>query len=131
MCFIEEVPEKTLVAGYYDNPDLQKRNEAFPQQQQKLMITVTDPDKAVVFNGVAEGMGEFRFVSHNAGEYLVCVKGEVPYYSGVGGKKLRFHLHLEKADKAINYEEVAKKEQLGELEVTVRKLNDKVRKGKG
>ncbi len=34
MCFIEEVPEKTMVAGYYDNPDLEKRNKEFPDKQQ-------------------------------------------------------------------------------------------------
>ena len=36
LCFIEEVPDKTMVAGYYENPDLKKRNEAQPEKQQVI-----------------------------------------------------------------------------------------------
>ena len=88
-------------------------------------MKVFDPAHVEIYSGKVEESGEFRFTSHVGGEYKVCIVVQNTYYS-VPVTPLRFHLHLETGDKAINYDEVAKKEQLGELEITVRKLNDKV-----
>jgi len=109
MCFIEEVPSKTIVAGYYENPDIKERNEDPSQRKQNVIIKVYDPDQAVVFTGKALEVGEFRFTTHEGGEYVICAEPEIVYYVQPSNP-LRFHLHIETADKATNYEEVAKKE---------------------
>lgn len=124
-CFIEEVPPETLVVGAYKNPDF----VPFGQPDftgASILITVKDPKGAVVLRKHAEEEGKFAWTSQVGGEFSLCFAGNSSRWASTA-KKMRFDLKLSVGEMGIDYAEVAKKEHLSELEVEIRRLNDKVK----
>jgi hypothetical protein len=73
-----------------------------------------------------ETNGKFAFTSTVGGEHNVCFQTNSSRWFGQP-KKFRFDLRLDVGEMGIDYTEVAKREHLTELEVEVRRLNDKVK----
>jgi len=90
---------------------------------------VNDPQGANLMTRVADVEGKFAFTSQVGGEHQVCFQTNGTRWgaAGTGAAKLRLDLRLDVGEMGIDYAEVAKKEHLTELEVEVRRLNDKVK----
>jgi hypothetical protein len=91
-------------------------------------MTVSDPQGANLLTRMAEKEGKFAFTSQVGGEHLLCFgTNSSGRWQPGGPAKFRFDLRLDVGEMGIDYGEVAKKEHLTELEVEVRRLNDKVK----
>jgi p24 family protein alpha len=124
-CFIEEVPEDTLIVGTYKNPDfIPFGSSAFTGIG--LVIEIKDPEHLVVQTRNADVEGKFAFTSQHGGEYLICIRTNSTKSFG-GSRRFRFDLKLDVGEGGIDYKEVGKKEHLTQLELEIRRLNDKVK----
>lgn len=125
-CFIEEVPSDTLIVGTYKNPDF----AAFGTpgfMGVGVAVTVHDPNKETMLEKNLEREGRFSFTSHAGGEYHVCFGLNGTRAFGATRPRFRVDLALDVGETGIDYAEVARKEHLSDLEVEVRRLNDKLK----
>ena len=125
-CFIEEVPDETLVVGKYKVQLFDKdSNDYLPTTHGIGMhVEVTDPEQKIVLSKVYSSEGRFSFTTHMPGEHLICLYSNSSAW--FGGGNLRVHLDIEVGEHAIDYNELAGKEKLTELQLRVRQLLDQV-----
>lgn len=74
----------------------------------------------------ADNEGRFAYTSALGGEFSICFHSNSSRWFGQP-RKFRVDLSLEVGEGALNYEEIAKKEHLTELETEIRRLTDKAR----
>ena len=98
-----------------------------PHSLQGVKISVSDPQGVNLLQRLAESSGKFAFTSQVGGEHVLCFSTNSSRWVAGGAAKLRLDLRLDVGEMGIDYSEVAKKEHLTELEVEVRRLNDKVK----
>jgi hypothetical protein len=91
-----------------------------------IRIAVSDPAGKVILSKMAADAGRFAFTSQVGGDHRICLVTNTTHWFAPN-QKLKFHLKLDVGDSAIDYAAVAKKEHLTALEVSVRKLNDRVK----
>ena len=87
---------------------------------------MTDPQNTAMLTRSFGKEGKFAFTSQIGGEHKVCFSLNASRWTA-GGTKLRLDLKFDVGEMGIDYGEVAKKEHLSELEVEVRRLNDKLK----
>lgn len=129
-CFLEEVPEDTLVVGHYTSLDHQPgfRTEDLPGSENGIMVQVEDPlTKAVLMRHWTFSEGKFAFTSLHGGEHKICLQVAHNNWFESESPSYRFTLHLDVGEAATDYEELAKVEHLSAIEVEIRKLNDRMR----
>lgn len=68
--------------------------------------------------------GRFSFTTHMPGEHVICLYSNSSAW--FGGGNLRVHLDIEVGEHAVDYNELAGKEKLTELQLRVRQLLDQV-----
>ena len=68
--------------------------------------------------------GRFSFTTHMPGEHVICLYSNSTAW--FGGGQLRVHLDIEVGEHAVDYNELAGKEKLTELQLRVRQLLDQV-----
>ena len=126
-CFIEEVPAETLIVGTYSAPDIVPWGSP-TWSGIGMTVAVLDPARNPVLTKVLEPTGRFALTSAAGGEYQVCFStNTTSRWSASGAKKYRLDLKLDVGETGIDYTEVAKREHLSELEVEMRRLNDKLK----
>jgi len=131
-CFLEEVPKDTLVLGKYRAEDatqptpVQFMNQQPNPSQVGVTLTVTDADGVVVLTRDMQPQGRFAFTSQSAGEHKICFNTNTTKWFGTR-QKVKFHLDMETGEQAIDYDELAKQEHLGALEIKIRRLTDRIR----
>ena len=132
-CFLEEVPAETLIVGNYKSPDVVPWGSP-AWAGAGISLRVLDPARNPVLTKVLDPAGRFALTSAVGGEYQLCFASNVSASSGrwatgaaAGKGRLRFDLALDVGETGIDYAEVAKREHLSELEVEVRRLNDKLK----
>mmetsp|Transcript_15236 Transcript_15236/g.59578 ORF Transcript_15236/g.59578 Transcript_15236/m.59578 type:complete len:226 (-) Transcript_15236:42-719(-) len=132
-CFIEDLPASTLVVGEFSasdiqagraDDDIQPRKEAFATPL-GLKVTVKEPDGGVLVDNQYPATGRVAFTSRIAGEHIVCFKTDSSRWFGAGAVKMELDLQTG-ADAQNDYDDIKQMEQLTELEVSVRRLNDRV-----
>jgi len=125
-CFIEEVPDETLVVGKYKVQLFDKdSNDYLPTTHGIGMhVEVKDPEQKIVLSKLYSSEGRFSFTTHMPGEHLICLYSNSSAW--FGGGNLRVHLDIEVGEHAIDYNELAGKEKLTELQLRVRQLLDQV-----
>merc|ERR1712076_229680 len=125
-CFIEEIPDETMVVGNY-------KVEMFDKMQNKYVPTVSglgmhvevrDPDDKVIMSRTYAAEGRFTFTSHTAGEHIICLHSNSSAW--FGGGQLRVHLDIQVGEHANDYQQIAAKDRLTELQLRVRQLLDQV-----
>lgn len=124
-CFIEELPGQTLVVATYKNPDFKPYGTP-GFSGTGVLIRVMDPAGMQLLARDADTEGRVSFTATLGGEYQVCFSTNSTRWQG-GPQKFRIDLKLDVGEEGLDYAEVAKKEHLSELEVEIRKLNDKVK----
>ncbi|XP_062817055.1 transmembrane emp24 domain-containing protein 4 [Anolis carolinensis] len=127
-CFIEEIPDETMVIGNYRTQLWDKQAEAFLPSTPGLgmFVEVKDPDGKVVLSRQYGSEGRFTFTSHTPGEHQLCLHSNSTRLALFAGGTLRVHLDLQVGEHANNYPEIAAKDKLTELQLRARQLLDQV-----
>ncbi len=89
-----------------------------------MHVEVKDPEQKVVLSKLYSAEGRFSFTTHMPGEHVICLYSNSTAW--FGGGNLRVHLDIEVGEHAVDYNELAGKEKLTELQLRVRQLLDQV-----
>jgi len=125
-CFIEEIPDSTMVTGNYKLQLYDPRTGGFMQSSPGLgmHVEVHDPNDQVVMSRMYSSEGRFTFTSHSPGEHVICLySNSTKWFSG---SQLRVHFDILVGEHAVDYAGVAQQEKLTELQLRVRQLLDQV-----
>ncbi|XP_077866310.1 transmembrane emp24 domain-containing protein 4-like isoform X2 [Saccoglossus kowalevskii] len=127
-CFIEEIPDETMVIGNYKTQLFDKNvNDYLPSSPGVGMhVEVKDPDGKLLLSKVYSSEGRFTFTSHTPGEHVICLYSNSTKWSMFAGGKLRVHLDIQVGEHANDYQTIAEKDKLTELQLRVRQLLDQV-----
>ncbi|CAF0727710.1 unnamed protein product [Didymodactylos carnosus] len=103
-CFIEEIPDETLVIGKYKVELLDPATNTFIPGGNGIgmHVEVKDPDEKLVLSKLYTSEGRFSFTSH------------------------RVHLDIDIGEHAVDYGQISAREKLTELQLRVRQLLDQV-----
>ncbi|XP_076460372.1 transmembrane emp24 domain-containing protein eca-like isoform X3 [Babylonia areolata] len=125
-CFIEELPDETMVVGNYKVEMFDKNiNDFVPTMHGLGMhVEVRDPDDKVVLSRTYAAEGRFTFTSHSAGEHIICLNSNSTAWLYAG--QLRVHLDISVGEHAVDYQQVQAKDKLSELQLRIRQLLDQV-----
>ncbi|KAF0307441.1 Transmembrane emp24 domain-containing protein eca [Amphibalanus amphitrite] len=125
-CFIEEIPDETMITGKYKTQLFDPRTGGFMQTNQGIgmHVDVRDPEDKPILSAVYSAEGTFTFTSHTPGEHVICLYSNSTKW--FAGSLLRVHLDISVGDQAVDYAVVAKREKLTELQLRVRQLLDQV-----
>nr|XP_060488021.1 transmembrane emp24 domain-containing protein 4 [Panthera onca] len=127
-CFIEEIPDETMVIGNYRTQMWDKQKEVFLPSTPGLgmHVEVKDPEGKVVLSRQYGSEGRFTFTSHTPGDHQICLHSNSTRMSLFAGGRLRVHLDIQGGEHANNYPEIAAKDKLTELQLRARQLLDQV-----
>lgn len=125
-CFIEEIPDETMVIGKYKVEVLEPVGQQYVQAPpgMGMHVEVRDPDDKPVLSRIYSAEGRFTFTSHAPGEHLICLYSNSSRW--FGGGQLRVHLDISVGEHANDYAEIAAKDKLSELQLRIRQLLDQV-----
>ncbi|CAF1360651.1 unnamed protein product [Adineta ricciae] len=125
-CFIEEIPDDTLVIGKYKVELFDEKSNAYLPSTPGIgmHVEVKDPDDKIVLSKLYTSEGRFTFTSHTPGEHVICLFSNSTAW--FGGQKLRVHLDIDVGEHAVDYQSVSAHEKLTELQLRVRQLLDQV-----
>eukprot|EP00123_Amoebidium_parasiticum_P012026 comp21069_c0_seq1/m.28370 comp21069_c0_seq1/g.28370 ORF comp21069_c0_seq1/g.28370 comp21069_c0_seq1/m.28370 type:complete len:213 (-) comp21069_c0_seq1:156-794(-) len=124
-CFIEEVPEETVVVGKYNlEVHDDERNVYVADPSVGIHITIKNPEgEEIMDKTYKDSPGRFAFTSAVPGEHVICLSTESVWF---GGKDLRIHLDLAMGESSNDYDEIRKRDKLDDLQLRVRQLLDQV-----
>merc|ERR1711924_208682 len=127
-CFIEEVPDETMVQGQYKtlrhNPD--GSYESAASRGVGMHVRVRDPSDNVIMSKDYEAEGRFAFSTHEPGEHQICLYSNTT--SGwFGGEMMRIHLKLTVGEASNDYDQIQKTEQLSQVETRLYQLISQVK----
>uniref|UniRef100_G1MH92 Transmembrane p24 trafficking protein 4 n=2 Tax=Ailuropoda melanoleuca TaxID=9646 RepID=G1MH92_AILME len=127
-CFIEEIPDETMVIGKYRTQMWDKQKEVFLPSTPGLgmHVEVKDPEGKVVLSRQYGSEGRFTFTSHTPGDHQICLHSNSTRMALFAGGRLRVHLDIQVGEHANNYPEIAAKDKLTELQLRARQLLDQV-----
>ncbi|XP_044882897.1 transmembrane emp24 domain-containing protein 9-like [Mauremys mutica] len=127
-CFIEEIPDETMVIGYYRTQLYDKQREDYMPATPGLgmFLEVKDPDDKVILSRQYGSEGRFTFTSHTPGEHQICLHSNSTKFSLFAGGMLRVHLDIQVGEHANDYAEIAAKDKLSELQLRVWQLIEQV-----
>jgi len=124
-CFIEEIPDDTMVVGSYKvESDTAGDGNYVSHPDIGMIVNVEDDDGELVMNRMYASEGRFTFTSHTAGEHQICLHSNSTAW--FGGGQLRVHLDIQVGEHANDYQQIAAKDKLTELQLRVRQLLDQV-----
>ncbi|XP_062332445.1 transmembrane emp24 domain-containing protein 9 isoform X1 [Osmerus eperlanus] len=127
-CFIEEIPDETMIIGNYRTQLYDKQKEEYLPATQGLgmFVEVKDPDEKVILSRQYGSEGRFTFTSHTPGEHQICLHSNSSKFALFAGGMLRVHLDIQVGEHTNNYAEIAAKDKLTELQLRVRQLVEQV-----
>ncbi|CAB1325000.1 unnamed protein product [Coregonus sp. 'balchen'] len=121
-CFIEEIPDETMIIGNYRTQLYDKQKEEYLPATQGLgmFVEVKDPDEKVILSRQYGSEGRFTFTSHTPGEHQICLHSNSSKFALFAGGMLRVHLDIQVGEHTNNYAEIAAKDKLTELQLRYR-----------
>ncbi|VDN02383.1 unnamed protein product [Thelazia callipaeda] len=124
-CFIEEVPDETRVAGDYKVMLYDPKTKGVGEYPGiGVHVEVKDPDDKMILSKLYTSQGRFTFTSHSPGEHFICLySNSTAWFSGA---QLRVFFDILVGEHAQDYEQVAAKDKLNELQLRIRQLLDQV-----
>ena len=125
-CFIEEIPDDTLIVGNYKCQLFDPNTNTFAPSSPGvgMHVEIRDPEDKQILSKVYSSEGKFSFTSHSPGEHVICLYSNSSRW--FAGSQLRVHLDIQVGEHAVDYANVAHKEKLSELQVRIRQLLDQV-----
>lgn len=87
-CFIEEIPDETLVIGKYKVELFEEKGKTYLPSTPGIgmHVDVKDPDDKTVLSKLYTSEGRFTFTSHIPGEHVICLYSNSTAW--FGGQKL-------------------------------------------
>jgi len=124
-CFIEEIPDETMVMGRYKVQLYDPNTKGYGDYPNIGMhVEAKDPDEKVILSKLYTSEGMFTFTSHSPGEHMICLySNSSAWFSGA---QLRVHLDIQVGEHTQDYQQIATKDKLNELQLRVRQLMDQV-----
>ncbi|KAF0743247.1 hypothetical protein AaE_008560, partial [Aphanomyces astaci] len=155
-CFYLDVPEGTTFRAEYESPDTTDELvctyvQAIPEPScvpghwlnscrcvcsfQKTVLKIYGPSTSgdvhenvpASISQTLNQKGTVAFTSTSSGEHWSCVSIDTHKYVVPDATKMKFKLKLRFGTSHAEYENLAKKEQMNELELEVMKLRDRVK----
>ncbi|KAI1719126.1 emp24/gp25L/p24 family/GOLD domain-containing protein [Ditylenchus destructor] len=124
-CFIEEIPDETMVIGRYKVQLYDPNTKGYGDYPNIGMhVEAKDPEEKVILSKLYTSEGMFTFTSHTPGEHLICLYSNSTAW--FNGAQLRVHLDIQVGEHAQDYQQVAAKDKLNELQLRIRQLLDQV-----
>ncbi|XP_031443363.1 transmembrane emp24 domain-containing protein 11 [Clupea harengus] len=124
-CIIEEIPEDTLVTGYFL---LEHWDEKKPDNTPHLGMTVTirDPDHEILLLKRYGKYGKFTFTAHASGQHYLCMQSNSTRFSVFAGERLRVHLDVQMGEHAVDPSAVKAKDTVKTMEYSIQHLIDQM-----
>ncbi|KAG5263293.1 hypothetical protein AALO_G00263260 [Alosa alosa] len=124
-CIIEEIPEDTLVTGYFllEHWDANK-----PANTPHLGMTVKirDPNHEILMLKRYGKYGKFTFTSHASGQHFLCMQSNSTRFSVFAGERLRVHLDVQMGEHSIDPSAVKAKDTVKTMEYSLQHLIDQM-----
>uniref|UniRef100_A0A8C6DEQ2 Transmembrane p24 trafficking protein 4 n=1 Tax=Moschus moschiferus TaxID=68415 RepID=A0A8C6DEQ2_MOSMO len=112
-CFIEEIPDETMVIGNYRTQMWDKQKEVFLPSTPGLgmHVEVKDPEGKVVLSRQYGSEGRFTFTSHTPGDHQICLHSNSTRMALFAGGRLyreeRFRLISESTNQRVLWWSIA------------------------
>lgn len=124
-CIIEEIPEDTLVNGYFLlEPWDHKKATNSPHLG--LTVTVRDPNHEVLMSKRYGGHGKFTFTSHASGSHFLCMQTNSTRFSVFAAERLKVHLDIQMGKHPLDPNAVKAKDTVQTMEISLRHLIDQI-----
>merc|ERR1711976_278052 len=74
-CFIEEIPDETMVTGNYKVQLYDPRTNGFAPSSPNIgmHVEVRDPEDKIILSKAYSSEGKWTFTSHTHGEHVICL----------------------------------------------------------
>merc|ERR1712071_692013 len=108
-CFIEEIPDETMVIGNYKVQLYDPRTGGFMPSSPGIgmHVEVKDPDDKIVLSRVYSSEGRFTFTSHTPGEHVICLySNSTKWFSGTQFRVRQLLAQVDQINKEQNYQRV-------------------------
>ncbi|XP_030622658.1 transmembrane emp24 domain-containing protein 11 [Chanos chanos] len=125
-CIIEEIPEDTLVTGYFllEYWDEKKQDNS---PHLGLTVTVRGPDHEVLLMKRYGKHGKFTFTSHASGSHFLCVQSNSTRFSVFAGERLRVHFDVQMGQHTTDPTAIKAKDTVKFMENSLEHLTDQIR----
>lgn len=125
-CFIEEIPDETLLIVNYKLQLHDPQTGGFMQTAPGLAmhVDIRDPDDKLILSKVYSAEGKVAITSHKPGEHVICIQSNSTKW--FTGGQLRVHLDIKIGEHAMDYSDIAEKEKYTQLQLRIRQLQDQV-----
>lgn len=124
-CIIEEVPEDTLVTGYFllEPWDIKKFTSS---PHLGVTVTVRDPNHEVLMTKRFGKFGKLTFTAHASGQHYLCFQTNSTRFSVFAGEKLKLHLDVQMGEHTIGHNTANTKDNMELLENSLRHLKEQM-----
>ncbi|XP_041800487.1 transmembrane emp24 domain-containing protein 11 [Chelmon rostratus] len=124
-CIIEEIPEDTLVTGYFL---LEPWNSNTFTNSPHLGVTVTvkDPNYELQMTKRYGKYGKFTFTAHASGQHYFCFQTNSTRFAVFAGEKLKLHLDVQVGEHLIDHNTKKTKDNMENLENSLSHLTDQI-----
>ncbi|XP_060903543.1 transmembrane emp24 domain-containing protein 11 [Labrus mixtus] len=120
-CIIEEIPEDTLVTGYFLlEPWDMKSVTSSPHLG--VTVTVRDPNHEVLMTKRYGKFGKLTFTAHASGQHYLCFQSNSTRFSVFAREKLKLHLDVQMGEHTIGHSTAKTKDNMALLESSLRHL---------
>ncbi|XP_051506469.1 transmembrane emp24 domain-containing protein 11-like [Myxocyprinus asiaticus] len=125
-CIIEEIPEDTLVTGFF-RVEYWDENKKANTPHLGLTVTVRDPQHSVILLKRFGRYGKFTFTSHASGQHFLCMKSNSTRFSVFAGDSLKVHLDVQMGEHTIDPSAAKAKDTMKAMEYNLQHLIDQIR----
>ncbi|CAB1439565.1 unnamed protein product [Pleuronectes platessa] len=124
-CIIEEIPEDTLVTGYFllEPWDIRSLHNS---PHFGATVTIRDPNQEVVMTKRFGKFGKFTFTAHASGQHYVCFQSNSTRFSVFAGERLKLHVDVQMGEHSIEPVTDKTKDNMETLENSLRHLVDQM-----
>ncbi|XP_036406893.1 transmembrane emp24 domain-containing protein 11 [Megalops cyprinoides] len=124
-CIIEEVPQDTLVTGYFllEYWDTGKQTNS---PHLGITVIVRDPDHQTLMSKRYGRKGKFTFTSHSSGQHFLCMQSNSTRFAVLAGQRLRLHLDVQMGEHTLDPSTEKAKDMVKTVEYNLRHLIDQI-----
>ncbi|KAH8924039.1 hypothetical protein BT69DRAFT_1261836 [Atractiella rhizophila] len=124
-CFIEELPQDTIVVGHYKAEEWEEESRSYVVRNELgIQITVSEIDTAeIIVNSRGLPEGKFVFTSHAAGDHNICLRTN---YTGGWFSTTQVRMHLDIAVGEAKVDEENERGHVMDLASKVKDLNNRL-----
>ncbi|XP_028272390.1 transmembrane emp24 domain-containing protein 11 [Parambassis ranga] len=124
-CIIEEIPEDTLVTGYFllEPWDIKTFSHT---PHLGATVTVRDPNHEVVISKRYGKFGKFTFTTHASGQHFLCFQTNSTRFSVFANERLKLHLDVQMGEHSIDPNTHSTKDNMETLDNSLSHLIDQM-----